>query len=80
MGSVVAAGVFRVLGRFLALNSNVTILGAVMVLAPGMAISTAIRDLLSGELGSGASGSAVARVFAVAFAAGVAVVLSRGGS
>jgi uncharacterized membrane protein YjjP (DUF1212 family) len=80
VGSVVAAGVIRGLGRFLALNSNVTILGAVMVLAPGMVITTAIRDLLSGELVSGLSRSAEALVIAVAIAAGVAVVLSLGGS
>jgi len=45
-----------------------------------MVITTAIRDLLSGELVSGLSRSAEALVIAVAIAAGVAVVLSLGGS
>ena len=80
VGSVVAAGGIRGRGRFLARNSNVTILGAVRVLAPGMAITTAFRFLLCGELDSVLSRSAEARVFAVAIAAGVAVVLCLGGS
>jgi len=80
VGAIVAAFLVAPVGAYFHLNGNVTILGAVMVLAPGMVITTAIRDLLSGELVSGLSRSAEALVIAVAIAAGVAVVLSLGGS
>lgn len=80
VGAIVAAFLVATVGPYFQLNVNVTILGAVMVLAPGMVITTAIRDLLSGELVSGLSRSAEALVIAVAIAAGVAVVLSLGGA
>jgi len=80
VGSMVAAALVATVGSYLQLNVNVTILGAVMVLAPGLVITTAIRDLLGGELVSGLSRSAEALVIAVAIAAGVAVVLSLGGA
>jgi len=76
----VAAFLVATVGPYFQLNVNVTILGAVMVLAPGMVITTAIRDLLGGELVSGLSRSAEALVIAVAIATGVAVVLSLGGA
>lgn len=79
-GAIVASGVITIISRFVALNTNVATLGAVMVLAPGMVITTAIRDLLGGELVSGLSRSAEALVIAVAIATGVAVVLSLGGA
>lgn len=78
-GAVVAAGVVLALSAYLPINSNVTTLGAVMVLAPGVVMTTAIRDLLSGELVSGVSRSAEALSIAVAIATGVALVLSLGG-
>ncbi|HBG02346.1 MAG TPA: threonine/serine exporter, partial [Firmicutes bacterium] len=56
-----------------------TTLGAVMVMTPGVAMTTAIRDLLSGELLSGLSRSAEALAVSVAIASGVAIVLSLGG-
>lgn len=80
VGSMVAAAVIRCAASYLDLNVNVAIVGAVMVLAPGMVITTAIRDLLGGELVSGLSRSAEALVIAVAIATGVAVVLSLGGA
>lgn len=79
-GSMVAAAAVTIVGQRLSINTNIAILGAVMVLAPGLVITTAIRDLLSGELVSGLSRSAEALVIAVAIAAGVAVVLSLGGA
>ncbi len=52
-----------------------------MVLAPGVVMTTAIRDMLSGELVSGVTrGGAEALAIAVAIATGVAVVLSMGGA
>jgi uncharacterized membrane protein YjjP (DUF1212 family) len=54
-------------------------LGAVMVMTPGVAMTTAIRDLLSGELLSGLSRAAEALVVSVAIATGVAIVISLGG-
>ena len=80
VGAIVAAFLVATVGPYFQLNVNVTILGAVMVLAPGMVITTAIRDLLGGELVSGLSRSAEALVIAVAIATGVAVVLSLGGA
>jgi uncharacterized membrane protein YjjP (DUF1212 family) len=76
---MVASAVITGISRIWEFNANVTILGAVMVLAPGMVMTTAIRDLLGGELVSGLSRSAEALVIAVAIAVGVAVVLSLGG-
>ncbi|MGI6159338.1 threonine/serine exporter family protein [Candidatus Darwinibacter acetoxidans] len=78
-GAMVASAVITGISRIWEFNANVTILGAVMVLAPGMVMTTAIRDLLGGELVSGLSRSAEALVIAVAIAVGVAVVLSLGG-
>ena len=54
-------------------------MGAVMVLVPGVTMTTALRDMLSGELVSGALGVPEALAVAqVAVAAGVAGVLSLG--
>lgn len=79
VGSVVAAGSISILSRYLDLHTNITILGAVMVMAPGVVMTTAIRDILSGELVSGLSRSGEALAISVAIATGVAVVLSLGG-
>lgn len=78
-GAMVAAGLAMALTQFSAFNSNVVTLGAVMVLAPGVVMTTAIRDMLSGELVSGVTRGAEALAIAVAIATGVAVVLSIGG-
>ena len=50
-----------------------------MVLVPGLAMTTAIRDTISGELISGVTRSAEAATIAVAVAAGVALVLGMWG-
>ncbi|NMB02215.1 MAG: threonine/serine exporter family protein [Firmicutes bacterium] len=79
IGSVVAAGLVSLVSRYLDFHTNVTILGSVMVMAPGVVMTTAIRDLLGGELLSGLSRSGEALAISVAIATGVAVVLSLGG-
>ena len=61
-----------------ALDGAKVIMGAVMVLVPGVTMTTALRDMLSGELVSGVSRGAEALAVAVAVAAGVAGVLSLG--
>lgn len=78
-GAVVASGLVMALGEFLTINTNVVTLGSVMVLVPGMLMTTAIRDVLSGELVSGVTRGAEALSIAVAVAMGVAVILSVGG-
>lgn len=79
VGSCAGAALVLFASRYLPLDVDVTILGAVMTLAPGVAVTTAIRDLMSGDLVAGLSRSAEALVVAVAIATGVAVVLSLGG-
>lgn len=79
IGAIVAAGLVKAVALFVSINVNVTILGAVMVLAPGVVMTTAIRDMLSGELVSGVTRGAEALSIAVGIATGVAVILSIGG-
>ncbi len=79
VGAITAAALALVLGSCAGLNVNLAVLGSVMVLAPGVVMTTAVRDLLSGELVSGVSRAAEALAVAVAVATGVAVVLSIGG-
>jgi uncharacterized membrane protein YjjP (DUF1212 family) len=78
-GAVIAAGMVTAAADLFQFNFDVVTLGAVMVLAPGVVMTTAIRDMLSGELVSGVSRSAEALAIAVAIATGVAVILSLGG-
>lgn len=78
-GGIFAAAVIMGLSRILAIHPDLTTLGAVMVMTPGVAMTTAIRDLLSGELLSGLSRSAEALSVTVAIATGVAIVLTLGG-
>lgn len=79
LGAVVAASSAMGMSQFLSIHPDLTTLGAVMVMTPGVAMTTAIRDLLSGELLSGLSRSAEALAVSVAIASGVAIVLSLGG-
>lgn len=79
-GAVVAAGLVTAVADIFQFDFDVVTLGSVMVLAPGVVMTTAIRDMLSGELVSGVSRGAEALAIAVAVATGVAIVLSIGGS
>ncbi|MBE3583871.1 MAG: threonine/serine exporter family protein [Limnochordaceae bacterium] len=56
------------------------LLGTLMVLVPGVAITNGMRDLLAGELVSGVTRVVEALMVAVAIAAGVALVLAAGGA
>lgn len=79
IGGMIAAAAALGLAEVLPIHPDLTTLGAVMVMTPGVAMTTAIRDLLSGELLSGLSRAAEALVVSVAIATGVAIVISLGG-
>ncbi|NMB21271.1 MAG: threonine/serine exporter family protein [Firmicutes bacterium] len=79
IGGIVAAWLILWVSKVLPIDPDVTTLGAVMVMTPGVAMTTAIRDLLSGELLSGLSRSAEALAVSVAIATGVAIVIRLGG-
>lgn len=83
LASAVGASLAATLGLFgeslLGLSADVTILSGVMVLVPGVTMTTAVRDMLSGELLSGVARGAEALTIAVSVAVGVALVLSIGG-
>ena len=50
------------------------IIGSIMLLVPGIAITNAIRDTIAGDLVSGVSRSMEALFIAIAIAAGTSVV------
>lgn len=55
---------------------SAVVVGVIVPLVPGMAITSAVRDLIAGHLISGVARSAEALMVAVAIAAGVSSVLS----
>ena len=57
-------------------NQTSIIIGAIMPLLPGLAITNAIRDTVNGDLVSGVARTADALLKAVAIAAGVGAVLA----
>lgn len=58
------------------LRPDAVIIGGIMPLVPGMAITNAIRDVIAGDLLSGLSRGLEAALTAVAVAMGVVIVLS----
>lgn len=54
------------------------IIGSIMLLVPGLAITNAIRDTISGDLVSGISRAVEAFLIAIAIAAGTGIVLKFG--
>ena len=58
------------------LNRDVIVVGGIMPLVPGMAITNAIRDVIAGDLLSGLSRGLEAALTAVAVAMGVVIVLA----
>jgi len=56
-------------------NVDKTIIGSIMTLVPGVAITNAIRDSISGDLVSGTARAAEAFLVAVAIASGVGIAL-----
>ncbi|MFD2170254.1 threonine/serine exporter family protein [Tumebacillus lipolyticus] len=59
-----------------ATNFEAAIIGAVIPLVPGVAVTNAVRDLMAGELLAGLARAAEAFLIAFAIAAAVAVVLA----
>lgn len=57
-------------------NINNIIIGAVMIMVPGVALTNAIRDTISGDLVSGASRAEEALVIALAVATGAGFILN----
>lgn len=55
---------------------SAVVVGVIVPMVPGMAITSAVRDLIAGHLVSGVSRTAEALIIAVAIAAGVTSVLS----
>ena len=78
LGGGLAALAAQICLEFFAFDMSKVIIGAVMALVPGVIMTTALRDMLSGELVSGVSRGAEALAIALAVAAGVASVLSLG--
>lgn len=57
-------------------NIDKTIIGAIMLLVPGMAITNAIRDIIAGDFLAGLTKGAEAFLIAVSIAAGSGILLS----
>ena len=73
MSAGIAVGTARLLPGA---NDTAIIIGAIMPLLPGLAITNAIRDTVNGDLVSGVARAAEALLKAVAIAAGVGAVLA----
>ena len=67
-----------VLLSYIGISQNIdkTIIGPIMLLVPGLAITTAIRDIIAGDLLSGITKIGEAFIIAIAVAAGSGTVLS----
>jgi uncharacterized membrane protein YjjP (DUF1212 family) len=74
VGGIVAASLSIVSAQFgIAENLDKVIIGSIMLLVPGLAITNGIRDTLAGDLVSGISRAIEAFIIAVAIAAGVGI-------
>lgn len=62
-----------------ALSVDHTVVGAIMILVPGVAITNALRDIMGGQLVSGVARTAEALTVAIGVAAGVGLALGLGG-
>lgn len=77
LGSLAAAAIGVIVSYFFSyLNRDIIIVGAIMPLVPGIAITNGIRDIIAGDLLSGLSRCLEALLTAVAIAMGVVIVLS----
>jgi uncharacterized membrane protein YjjP (DUF1212 family) len=63
-------------GLGLSTNMNTIIIGSIMTLVPGLAITNSIRDIIAGDYLSGLAKGVEALLIGAAIAAGVAVPLS----
>lgn len=79
--SAVASIVYAIIFVKLNLHPNldIIIIGSIMTMVPGVAITNAVRDSISGDYVSGMSRSTEALVIAVAIAFGVGLVLNGAG-
>lgn len=75
-GGITAILAILLLKVGIASHLNETIIGAIMLLVPGLAITNAIRDTIAGDLVSGLSRAAEAFLIAVSIAVGTGAVLS----
>lgn len=75
-GGGVAAAAALVLGSFISLSVDLAIIGAIMTLVPGLLLTNAIRDALSGNLLSGTSRLVEAFFVTISIAGGVGAMLS----
>jgi uncharacterized membrane protein YjjP (DUF1212 family) len=75
-GGAMAALSSLLLGLVLSFNADLAIIGAIMTLVPGLLLTNAIRDALTGNLLSGTSRLMEAIFVSVAIAGGVGTVLS----
>ncbi|NMM65563.1 threonine/serine exporter family protein [Clostridium sp. P21] len=74
-GALTAVTALSMVHFGIATNSDKIIIGSIMLLVPGLAITNAIRDTIAGDLISGISRGIEAFLIAVAIAAGTGVVL-----
>jgi uncharacterized membrane protein YjjP (DUF1212 family) len=75
LGGALAAVIALVAGTFfIGFNVDKIIIGSIMLLVPGLAITNGIRDTISGDLLSGLSRSLEALMIAGAIAAGTGIV------
>lgn len=82
-GSMITAAVARVMAYYIPLcNEAPVIIGGIMPMLPGLAVTNAVRDTIKGDLVSGSSRALEAVLQCIAIAAGVGIVLSvkRGGA
>jgi uncharacterized membrane protein YjjP (DUF1212 family) len=79
-GGFLAAATATALQRVVpALSVHYAVVGAIMILVPGIAITNALRDIMGGQLVSGVARSAEALAVAIGVASGVGLVLGLGG-
>lgn len=77
----ICAGIAAIMAIFftsqgIATNLDKTIIGSIMLLVPGLAITNAIRDTISGDLLAGLTRAAEAFLVAISIAVGTGAVLS----
>lgn len=65
-----------IINQFIGVNINIVIIGAMMAFVPGIMITNAVRDLMSGDATSGMTAAMVAIFISTALALGVAMPIS----
>lgn len=87
LGGIVAAGTAilfsyavetasATMGFAIPVDTNIVIIGAIMTLVPGVALTNAVRDSISGDFVSGMSRTTEAVIVALAIAFGVGIVIN----